>query len=142
MKSQTAVNIVIGVILALSLFHIAILIQFIPYESVWGGRIKSIEQMYALESAALSMNIFFIFLLMIKGEHIRAIISMKIVNVLLWMFLLLFLLNTVGNLLAEGHFEKAMAGITLALTVLLWFILRPRKKSQEEEFQLGEKELG
>ncbi|HEY1023819.1 MAG TPA: hypothetical protein VGE26_01540, partial [Sphingobacteriaceae bacterium] len=56
----------------------------------------------------------------------------------LWIFLVIFLLNTVGNMFAKTTFEQTFAVITLLFSVLIWNILR-KKKRWPKLFPLREK---
>ncbi len=69
------------------------------------------------------------FSLLIKGEYIKTFVSIKTVNVVLWIFLVLFGLNTIGNILAKTTFEKFFAILTFGFTLLLLSILTKQKKS-------------
>jgi len=102
------------------------MLKIVPYDIAWGGRLESDSQMYAFELVSILLNALLIVLLLIKGRFIREILPIKIVNVLLWIFLVLFALNTVGNLLAKTNFEKFFAIATLALCILLGVVLTRR----------------
>jgi hypothetical protein len=94
------------------LFQFLILFNCIPYDITWGGRLESDEQMYIFVSLGILINSFFIFTLVQKGEFIKPIFSSKIIAIILWIFFGLFILNTVGNLLAKTFIEKGFALIT------------------------------
>ncbi|MFT7297676.1 MAG: hypothetical protein ACI9WO_000472 [Sphingobacteriales bacterium] len=74
------------------------------------------------------INLLLISILLIKGKYIREFISMKIVDIALWIFFVLFGLNTIGNIFAETNFEKYFTILTLGFSVLIWIILRKGKK--------------
>ena len=115
-------------LVAIILFHLCIVIKIIPYEITWGGRLKNDTEMYVFESISILINFFLCFVLLIKGNYLTEIIPMKIVNVSLWFFLVLFGLNTIGNILAKTNFENFFALLTLAFAILIWVILRKDKK--------------
>lgn len=114
----------LGLIAAITVFHLCILIKIIPYEITWGGRLKSDAEMYVFESISIVVNLFLGLVLLIKGGFVRQLISSKVVNVILWAFFILFLLNTIGNVFAKTNFEKFFAVVTLAFSLLIWNILR------------------
>lgn len=116
---------ILGVVM---LFHLGILLKIIPYEITWGGRLKNDQEMYAFETVSLLINIFLFLIIMIKGGYIKAFIPLKVVNVILWIFVFLFALNTIGNILAKTNFEKSFALITAASSFLIWTILAKSKK--------------
>jgi len=108
----------------ITLFHLSILAKIIPYELTWGGRLENDQEMYVFEILSVLINLFFAFILLIKGGYVRSYISMKVVNAFLWVFLILFVLNTVGNVFAKTLIEKSFAILTLLFSYLIWLILR------------------
>lgn len=124
MTSKLAIKIMLWIITIVTLFHFAILIKIIPYEITWGGRLKNDSEMYVLEIISILINIFLVLVLLIKGERLPAFIPMKVVNIILRVFLILFGLNTIGNIFAKTLFEKSLAIITLSFSYLIIIILR------------------
>lgn len=114
---------------AVVIFHMCIILNFIPYEITWGGRLKNKSEMYVFETISIVINLMLMFSLLIKGEYIKTFVSIKTVNVVLWIFLVLFGLNTIGNILAKTTFEKFFAILTFGFTLLLLSILTKQKKS-------------
>lgn len=128
MDKRIAIKIMLWLVVAITIFHMAILFKVIPYEITWGGRLKSDSEMYVFESISLAINFFLGFVLLIKGEYVKQILPLKIVNIVLWAFLVLFILNTIGNIVAKTNFEKYFAIITLSFSILIWIILNNSKK--------------
>lgn len=56
------------IIVAYCIFHVLVLFQIIPYTIVWGGKIKSISEMYILEGVALIIMLFIGLILSIKSR--------------------------------------------------------------------------
>lgn len=110
------------------LFHIAILLKIIPYTIAWGGKLKSDADMYKFEVISVSVNLLFTWVLLHKGRFIRQSLGPKLINVLLWIFLVMYLLNTVGNLFAITMFEKCFAVLTLIFSLLIVLLLRYKKR--------------
>ena len=52
---------------------------------------------------------------------------MKFINITLWIFLVLFVLNTIGNILAKTNLEKFFTLWTLTSVILIWIILCENK---------------
>ena len=119
-----AIKILLGLLSIVILLHIFILIKIIPYAIAWGGQLQNDEQMYMFETTSIFINLFLIFILLMKGRYIRLQFKEKTINILLWIFFMLFLLNTVGNLFAQTNFEKLFSILTLTLVILIWVILR------------------
>lgn len=113
--------------MAVTLFHVSILLKITPYEITWGGRLKTDSEMYVFETVSIIVNFILGLALLINGEFIQPIIPRKIARITLWVFIGIFALNTVGNILAETNFEKFFTVITFLSCILLWIILRARK---------------
>jgi hypothetical protein len=128
MNPRIAIKMMLWLLVAVILFHLCIVLKFIPYEITWGGRLKNDTEMYVFESLSILINLLLCFILLIKGNYLNEIIPMKIVNVALWIFLVLFGLNTVGNILAKTNFEKFFTLLTLVSAILIWIVLRKDKK--------------
>ena len=127
----TYINILIGITVLATIFHLLILVRVIPYEITWGGRLKTVDEMYVFETISILINSFFIFILLQKGEYIRYILGEKTVNIVLWIFFTIFALNTFGNVFAKTNFEKYFAILTLINSILIWAI---NKKNQNINF--------
>src|SRR5690554_3713290 len=124
MTNRIAIKMMLGILLAVITFHLCIIAQVIPYEITWGGRLKSEQEMYVFEGISIVINLFLAFVLLMKGGYISAYFREGVVNVLLWGFFILFLLNTIGNIFAKTNFEKSFAVLTLILAILLRRVLR------------------
>lgn len=110
------------------LFHLSIILKIVPYEITWGGRLKNDKEMYVFETISIVINLLLFTVLLIKGNYLNYFIPLKLVNIILWIFLFLFVLNTIGNILAETNFEKCFAVLTLVSSLLIWKILTKDKK--------------
>lgn len=130
MKVNTATKTILFIIALTVVFHLLILVKVIPYNIAWGGRLKSDQDMYVFEVVSILINVFLALVLCIKANYLKLNLPNKLINFILWCFLLLFLLNTIGNVLAVTAFEKSFALVTLALTYLIWVILKPCKNLQ------------
>ncbi|MFT6747647.1 MAG: heme/copper-type cytochrome/quinol oxidase subunit 4 [Glaciecola sp.] len=128
MTSKTATNLMLGLVSVVIVFHLSILFKIIPYEITWGGRLKNDMEMYVFESFSIIINLFLGITLHLKRNSNLKNTQKKVVNVILWVFLLLFLLNSIGNLLAETYFEKSFTILTLGFSYLIWIIVKKRKK--------------
>lgn len=122
------INILITISTLATIFHLLILFRVIPFEITWGGRLKTVEEMYVFETISILINSFFIFILLQKGEYIRYFLGKKTVTLILWVFFTIFVLNTIGNVFAETYFEKFFTILTLLNAILLWLINKPTKQ--------------
>tara|TARA_B100001564_G_scaffold39035_1_gene28214 strand:+ start:608 stop:997 length:390 start_codon:yes stop_codon:yes gene_type:complete len=128
MNPKITIKILLWLIAAVTLFHLAILIKIIPYEITWGGKLKNDAEMYLFESISILINLFLAYVLLIRGEYVHKLIPSKVVNIILWIFLFIFGFNTIGNIFADTLFEKSLSLLTLIFTFSLWNILKKRKK--------------
>lgn len=125
LKHHTAIVLLLAGIVLVQFFHVLVLVGIIPFDDVGGGRIKSRQDMYQLESFALCANFLLIFILLIKGKFIPEYLSIRRVNWLLQIFGFFFLLNTVGNLVSSSSLEQfVFAPLTLVFTGLIYWVLR------------------
>ena len=135
------IKILTSISIVAMLFHILILLKIIPYEITWGGKLKTDEEMYAFETFSILVNLFFIFVLLQRGVFIKPFLEKKTVSIILWIFLAIFVLNTIGNLFAKTNFEKGFAILTLINAILLWAILRHNTRvTNEQKFKWQIKE--
>lgn len=128
MNPKITIKILLWLIAAVTLFHLAILIKIIPYEITWGGKLKNDAEMYLFESISILINLFLAYVLLIRGEYVHKLIPSKVVNIILWIFLFIFGFNSIGNIFADTLFEKSLSLLTLIFTFSLWNILKKRKK--------------
>ncbi len=124
LQQKHAIKILLVLIGAILILHILILAGIIPYEIAWGGRLQTDNQMYVFETISISLNLILGIALLVKGKLISLLVHPMIVNIILWVFLVLFALNTIGNLLAKTNFEKFFSILTLALCFLIFSVLR------------------
>jgi hypothetical protein len=61
--------------------------------------------MYVFETISIGVNLFLLWILVVKRKYIKANRSSKMLNVALWLFVIIFSLNTIGNLFSETNFE-------------------------------------
>ncbi len=106
--------------------HLLILLQVIPLNIVWGGKIESINTIYVLEGLAFVIMSFLVMVLIMKNRIIKPIFGEKTIKRILLVFAVFFALNTVGNLLAETYTEKAQAIVTLYLSVILFKVSKQK----------------
>jgi hypothetical protein len=91
------------------IFHFFVLLQIIPFENVWAGKLKSVEEMYVYESISIVVNCILILIVLVKGKIINIKVSPKVINTALWIFVILFSLNTLGNLTSKTNLETIIA---------------------------------
>jgi hypothetical protein len=102
-------------------------VKIIPYNIIWGGRIRKDVAMYKFETISIVLNLFLSWVLLMKGEFVQFKFPNTTVNRFLWIFFALFILNTVGNFFAKTNFEKLFALLTGLSAILIWNIIRYKK---------------
>jgi hypothetical protein len=124
---EKALKMMIGLLIAVVLFHLSVLFQLVPYTIVWAGKLNTLNEMYAFEAVSIAINLFLLLILALKGNYIKHNIAEKWLNGILWFFVVVFALNTVGNLMAETAFEKIVfTPLTLISALLIWIILKKK----------------
>jgi len=105
------------------LFHAAILVGIIffdyaPIDFLWGGRMKTPEELLVFEILSLIVSSFCLVVVLIKSDRLRVPSLKRMSGFILWVLFILFLLNTVGNIFAKTSFEKLFSIVTIALAIL------------------------
>ena len=134
MLKRTPIKIMLVLLLMVVIFHLFIITKIIPYDIVWGGQLKSDHEMYAFEVISIFVNLILVFVLLIKGGFVKSYLRKGVVNVILWIFLILFILNTIGNFFAKTDFEKFYAIVTMIFALLIGIILK--NKSSNDNLKL------
>jgi membrane protease YdiL (CAAX protease family) len=128
-KTENSIRILLGILFLVTAFHLCLIVKLIPYSIAWGGRLKSDTEMYLFEAISIFINLFLIALLLIKGNYLKFRVNEKVIHSILWIFFILFILNTIGNILAKTNFEKMFSILTLILAL---FILNILTKTNEQ----------
>lgn len=106
---------------AIILYHILILLQIIPFELTWGGRLQNEAAMYRYEAVSISLNLVFFLVVLHKSRLVKRCQKSKFINILLYLLAGLFALNTIGNLLALNSLETYIfTPVTFVLTIFCW----------------------
>jgi hypothetical protein len=115
----------LGLLILLSLFlllHLTILLKIIPYNIIWGGRLKTDKEMYRFEIFSILINSLFVIGVLVQADFLAIDIPKKIITYLLWLMTGLFLLNTLGNAISKNKLEQRLftpATILLAIFSLV-----------------------
>ena len=124
-RKKNALYIIFLLLGGLLIFHLLIISQLIPYDQVWGGRLQSEEEMIRFESFSLGLNAFMLLIYVVKYRQLLSGNEQKLTNFLIWLFATFFLLNTIGNLLAESILEMIPGTIvTLSMVILSVIVVR------------------
>lgn len=83
------------------------MLNLVPYDIVWGGRLTSKEEMIRFELVSILLNIFSGLLVMIKAGYLMPRMRRR-VNVIIWILPLLNFLGILGNAASKSDTERAM----------------------------------
>ncbi len=125
MSLKLAVNTTLSILFMVAVFHLLVLVNVVPYTIVWGGKFHNETQLRNFEVVSIAINAFMIFVVAIKGQYINLPIPMKVISTLMWLFVLLFAFNTIGNLFAKTALETIVfSPITFILALLCFRIAK------------------
>ena len=105
MKKLNWGNGLIGIFILLLLMHLLVLLRIIPYEILWGGQVTTVSAMMQYELLAVAILLIFLFIVACKTGYIKTR-RKRLVNVGMWVIVIYFILNTVGNLASGVTLEK------------------------------------
>lgn len=99
-------------------FHVLVLLRVIPFTIVWGGRLKTLRDMYRFEAGSITVNVLLILLVLCCAGYIACPFSAGAIRIIYWCIAALFLLNTLGNLFSKSKTEKIIfTPVTLLIAV-------------------------
>ena len=126
---KKAIDLVLIILSIVSIFHLLVLTEVVPYNIVWAGKINSVSEMRVFEFFSLTINAVIILVIAIKANYLKWNVPVRFLNGFIWFIFFLFSLNTIGNLFAATNFEKfVFTPITFILAVLCLRIVREKKK--------------
>ncbi len=98
-----------GLLLILSLvilFHLLVIAGVIPFQVVWGGRLKDTSQMLVFESVSILLNLLMLTVVSIQAGLVKVTLNQRILKIAFWLMGILFFLNTIGNLASLNQLER------------------------------------
>ena len=94
------------------------LIKIIPYNLVWGGRLKSEKEMVRFEIVSILINSLFVILTLTQMSLLTIDIPKNVITYSLYLMTGLFLLNTLGNVTSKNKLEKILfTPVTILLAI-------------------------
>lgn len=109
----------IAILTSVILFHVLVLVGIIPQDIVWGGRLRTREELVEFELVSIVINFIMVLFVSVRAGIINLSIKPILIRVVLWLMVVLFILNTLGNLLSQNDLERIIfTPITLLLFVL------------------------
>lgn len=116
-SSKTAAYTTIGIMGLTIILHTLILTGVIPYDITWGGRLKTHADMIRFETVSVLINITVI---LIVAAHMRWLpfrIDRRTTRIAMWLMVVMFSVNTLGNIFAQTLMEKSFGILTLLLAI-------------------------
>lgn len=104
----------------LIVFHLLVISGVIPYDIVWAGKIQSRTELLRMETVSLILLGLSTAMVALKIRLININIPQLVIDVGMWVLLALFVLNTIGNFLAQSLVEKYGFSI---LTIIISYLL-------------------
>lgn len=121
--NKNALRLLIVILLIVLAFHLMILFEMIPFEFVWAGKLQSVEEMRRFETVSILLNVFMLSIFIVKYRLLKRDKRNRLIDVLIWGFMVLFLLNTIGNLFAENLLELVLGTLLTLLSAVLCFVV-------------------
>jgi len=117
-SARLAGNILLALFALLAIFHMLLLLGFLPATIVWGGRIENQSDFLCLELLALAMTVVWSIIVALKMGYLSWIKKRKIINAGVWLLFAFFVFNTLGNFLANSTTEQFFGIITIIAALL------------------------
>lgn len=130
MSKKVALIIMFFILGILLIFHFLIFTEQIPYDKVWAGKLNSVEEMKSFETFSILINVFMLAVLLIKYKQLKKEIKNKVVDILIWIFVAFFAMNTLGNLFAESMIELILGTLLTLTSSILCFIVVKKEKTK------------
>ena len=129
MSKKNALILMFCILGALLILHTLIITEQIPYEKVWAGKLNSVEEMRLFETFSILLNVFILAILILKYNFLQKRKNNRVIDILIWVFVWLFILNTIGNVFAKSMIELVLGTlVTLASAILCFIIVRKKSK--------------
>jgi|TARA_R110002049_G_scaffold239266_1_gene412365 hypothetical protein len=128
MNKKIALKIMFILLGTLLIFHLLIFTEQIPYDKVWAGKLNSVGEMKSFEGFSILINFFMVIILFIKYKLLGSGKRNKAIDILIWIFVVFFALNTLGNLFAKSLIELILGSfLTLVCSILCFIIVKKEK---------------
>lgn len=100
------------------IFHFLVVTSVIPFEIVWGGRLKSREEMIPFEITSIALNLVMLGIVMMQAGLLKVNVKPVVLRIAFWCMFVLFSINTVGNIFSSNELERLIfTPLTLLLAV-------------------------
>lgn len=118
---RLASNLIITINTVAILMHVMILLNMLPYDFVWGGRLKNEGDVIIFESISLGVQALFITIIVAKAGYAFKGKFKRTVNRGTWVMFGVMVLNTIGNFASSSGLETmVMTPLTGVLALLVF----------------------
>jgi hypothetical protein len=94
------------------------MLGIIPFEIVWGGRLKDASQMLSFEAISVMVNLIMLATVSVYAGILQVNINPRVIKVGFWLMFVIFFLNTIGNIASVNNFEQMVfTPVTLLLAI-------------------------
>lgn len=112
-----------------AVFHLLVMTGIIDFHIVWGGRLKDREEMLVFESISLITNGLFLWITAQRIAFARRIFPEWLLRVLFGLMTVLFVLNTLGNLVSLSRLEMFISTPITAISAACCLLLALGKET-------------
>jgi hypothetical protein len=124
LPARSASKLLIGLFSLIIGFHLLVVTGFIPNEIVWGGKLSSSTEILRFEILSILVNLLLLAVILMDAGFIKNRLPSKFLEIMLWFMVVLFLLNTVGNLYSTNRLETLIfTPVTLILALLCYRLI-------------------
>jgi hypothetical protein len=115
---KLATNALLIIFILIMLFHVLVLLGIIPFDIVWGGRLKSKDEMIPFEITSIALNSVMLGIVMMQAGLLKVNVKPIVLKIAFWCMFVLFAINTVGNIFSNNELERLIfTPLTLLLSV-------------------------
>jgi hypothetical protein len=106
-----------------------VLIGIVPANIVWGGRAANKQEIIQLELISIALNSLFLAFSFLLNGNLKINLKPAYIKIILWFMSIIFILNTLGNLMAKSSVETMIfTPITILLSVFSLYLAIIYKK--------------
>ena len=126
-SERIQISIFLFLLIAVIVFHSLVLLGIIPFDIIWGGKLKKHSEVMSLEIISIFINTMMLIVVLTRAKIITIGNHPVKIKVILYTMSILFGVNSIGNLLADTSFERfVFTPITVVLALLSWQLARTK----------------
>lgn len=111
---------ILTILIMLLLLHLCIIAKLIPYQLVWGGRLKTDTDMYRYQSFSIIITAAMLFFILTHMGFINLAISKLVSTIIYCLMAGMFFMSFIGNLKSTNRLERLVfAPISIFLVALI-----------------------